>query len=85
VGGLGVLVTERWIELHGRRLSGGDRHVLNKWELGWRAADQLAELAIEMGLVCIASFVGDVCQPVAGANALSRVLHAEQAPHCLRR
>src|SRR5918911_207737 len=85
MGGLGVVVTERWIELHGRRLSRGNQRVLNKWELRGRAANQLAELAIEMRLVRIAGLVGDICQLIAGLQLLSRMLHAKQPPDCLRR
>jgi hypothetical protein len=68
-----------------RRLAGSNHCVLNKWELGWRAANQLAELAIEMGLVGISGSVGHIGQRVPDAHPLSRVLHAEQAPDRLRR
>jgi hypothetical protein len=52
---------------------------------GWRAANQFAKVAVEVRLVRVAAGVRDVCEGIAGAHALGRVLDADQPAECLWR
>jgi hypothetical protein len=49
------------------------------------AADEFAEVAVEVRLVGVAALVGDVCQWSSFAHALSGVFDADQAGERLRR
>jgi hypothetical protein len=71
--------------LHDRSPSGRDRDVLNEWELGRRAADQFAEVPVDVRLAGVAGVAGDVAERVSGLHAPRCMLHLDRASERLGR